>query len=175
MGRFVAKKGFSTFIAALGRLRDQGLAFRGVLAGAGELEGDLKAQAASLGLADVLDFPGWITDKAAFFADIEVFCFTSSHDVCPVVLLEAFLHAKPVIITDCPGPNEISNDGVDSLLFPIEDSATLAERARRVIEDPALATRLGAAAQAKILEHHTFERAGARLEEIAMGVVERWR
>jgi len=92
-----------------------------VLAGSGELEAELKAQARARGLDEWLRFPGWVTNKAAFFAKTDIFCFTSSHDVCPVVLLEAFLYAKPVILTDCPGPREISENGVDSLLF-VDDS-----------------------------------------------------
>jgi glycosyltransferase involved in cell wall biosynthesis len=175
MGRFVAKKGFEVFIEALGRLKDEGIALKAVLAGSGELESALKARAHARGLDDVLRFPGWVTDKAAFFAATDIFCFTSSHDVCPVVLLEAFLYAKPVILTDCPGPREISDDGIDSLLFPIDDAAALAARICELIDDPARAQKLARAAQAKILENHTFERAGAKLEEIMRGAAKGWR
>ncbi len=172
MGRFVPKKGFDVFLSALALLKAQGRPFRALLAGAGELEGALKSQAAALALDDALSFSGWVHDKAAFFRDIDVFAFPSSHDVCPVVLLEAFLWAKPVVLTDCPGPREISADGVDSLLFPVGDANALAERIGRVLDDPGLAERLGGAAQAKILAEHTFERAGARLEAILKHVVE---
>jgi glycosyltransferase involved in cell wall biosynthesis len=173
MGRFVPKKGFDVFLSALARLKAEGRPFRAALAGAGELEGALKAKAAALGLQDVVSFPGWVRDKAAFFRDIDLFAFPSSHDVCPVVLLEAFLWAKPVVLTDCPGPREISADGVDSLLFPVGDAAALAERIARVLDEKGLAERLGAAAQAKILAQHTFETAGARLEEIVRRAAER--
>jgi glycosyltransferase involved in cell wall biosynthesis len=175
MGRLVAKKGFEVFIEALGRLKDQGVDFRGVLAGSGELEGELKALAASRGLGQRLHFPGWVTDKAAFFAETDIFCFTSSHDVCPVVLLEAFVAAKPVIMTDCPGPREIAEDGVDSLVFPIDDAAALTERIRLLIDDPARALRLAQAAQTKILERHTLEQGGIQLETIAADATARWR
>jgi glycosyltransferase involved in cell wall biosynthesis len=174
MGRLVAKKGFEVFIEALGRLNDQGVEFRGVLAGSGELEGKLKAMAASRGLAERLHFPGWVTDKAAFFAETDIFCFTSSHDVCPVVLLEAFVAAKPVIMTDCPGPREIAEDGVDSLIFPIDDAAALTTRIRLLIDDPARALRLAQAAQQKILERHTLEQGGVQLETIAADAAARW-
>ena len=113
-----------------------------------------------------MTFPGWVQDKAAFFSEIDVFAFPSSHDVCPVVLLEAFLWAKPTVLTDCPGPREISSDGMDSLLFPINDAPALAKALARVLDEPGLAQRLGGAAQQKILAEHTFERAGARLESI---------
>ena len=115
-----------------------------------------------------------MTDKSVFFAETDIFCFTSSHDVCPVVLLEAFVNAKPVILTDCPGPREISDDGVDSLLFPIDDAAALAARVRALIDDPARALRLAGAAQRKALDRHTFEQAGAQLEAIALSVAARW-
>ncbi len=172
MGRFVAKKGFDVFIEALGLLHDEGRPFRALLAGAGQLEGPLKAQAQARGLDRRLSFPGWVSDKAAFFRDIDLFAFPSSHDVCPVVLLEAFLAAKPVVLTDCPGPREIADDGRDSLLFPIGDAHAMADRFRRVLDEPGLAERLGSAAQAKILGAHTFEQAGARLERIARQVAE---
>lgn len=175
MGRFVAKKGFEVFIQALAHLRDQGIPFRAILAGSGELEMQLKTAAVALGLGEVLYLPGWITDKAAFFAQTDIFCFTSVQDVCPLVLLEAFLNAKAVVMTDCRGPREISEDGVDSLLFPIDDAAALAERIKSLINDPAFGRSLASAAQQKILENYTFDRAGARLEMIVESVVERWR
>ena len=169
MGRFAPKKAFDVFIEALAKMRDEGRVFRAVLAGAGELEQPLKEQAAARGLGGVLTFPGWIADKAAFFEAIDLFAFPSSHDVCPVVLLEAFLWAKPVVLTDCPGPREISDDGIDSLQVPVGDAAALAASLRRVLDEPGLAARLGAAAQAKILAEHTFDIAGAKLEAICRG------
>ena len=172
MGRFVPKKGFDVFIAALALLKAEGRPLRAILAGSGELEPALKAQAAALDLGEALSFPGWIADKAAFFDAIDVFAFPSSHDVCPVVLLEAFLWAKPVVLTDCPGPREISTSGVDSLLFPIGDSRALANAIARTLDEPGLALRLGAAAQAKILAEHTFDKAGARLEAIVAAAAE---
>ena len=172
MGRFVPKKGFDVFIEALGRLRDEGRTFRAILAGAGELAASLQDQAAARGLDGVLTFPGWVAEKADFFDPIDVFAFPSSHDVCPVVLLEAFLWAKPVVLTDCPGPREIAHDGHDSLLFPIGDAAALATRIRRVLDEPGLAERLGAAAQAKILGQYTFDIGGATLEAICLTVAQ---
>jgi glycosyltransferase involved in cell wall biosynthesis len=173
MGRFASKKAFDVFIDALAQMRDEGRVFRALLAGAGELEHALKAQAAARELEGILSFPGWIANKAEFFDAIDVFAFPSSHDVCPVVLLEAFVWAKPVVLTDCPGPREISEDGIDSLLFPVGDAAALAARLRRVLDEPGLAARLGAAAQAKILTEHTFDVAGAKLEAICRSAMDR--
>lgn len=166
MGRFVEKKGFDVFLKALGQLKAQGRPLRAILAGSGPLEGALKTQAAALDLSGTVTFPGWVADKASFFDAIDVFAFTSHHDVCPVVLLEAFVWAKPVVLANCPGPREISSDGEDSLLFALGDPASLAERLARILDAPDLAVRLGVAAQAKVLQNHTFEAGGAQLEAI---------
>lgn len=166
MGRFVPKKGFDVFLDALAILKQRGIKFKAVLAGEGALGEELAHRTARRGLVEDVTFPGWVTDKTAFFEQTDIFCFTSSHDVCPVVLLEAFIAAKPVVIADCPGPREISEDGVDLLLFPIGDAPALAERIERLIANPVLATRMAVAAQWKILENHTFEKAGAKLEQI---------
>lgn len=166
MGRFVEKKGFEVFLDGIARLKGQGRPVRAILAGSGPLEPALKAQAARLGLGEIVAFPGWVSDKAAFFDEIDIFAFTSHHDVCPVVLLEAFIWAKPVVLADAPGPREISSDGEDSLLFAVGDAAALAARLVQLLDDPSLAPRLGAAAQEKIWTRHTFEPAGERLEEI---------
>ena len=107
-----------------------------------------------------------IYDCFTFFNELDIFVFPSSHDVCPIVLLEAFLHAKPTVLTDCAGPREISTDNEDSLLFPINDPAALKAKLTRLLDTPALAQNLAAAAQAKILKHHTFDVASARLETI---------
>ena len=166
MGRFVEKKGFEVFLEALGRLKGQGREFHAVLAGSGPLEAVLKTRATALGLSETLSFPGWVSDKAAFFDQIDVFAFTSHHDVCPVVLLEAFVWAKPVVLADCPGPREISSDGHDSLLFRVGDAGDLADRLAQLLDAPDVAMRLGTAAQAKILQNHTFEAAGEQLDTI---------
>jgi glycosyltransferase involved in cell wall biosynthesis len=168
MGRFVEKKGFDVFLEGVARLKAQGRPVRAILAGSGPLEASLKARSSALGLDDIVTFPGWVTDKAAFFESLDIFAFTSQHDVCPVVLLEAFLAAKPVVLADCPGPREISHDGEDSLLFPVGDASALAERIGRILDDPLLGRRLGAAAQAKIWTHYTFGPAGERLEQIVL-------
>ena len=168
MGRFVEKKGFDVYLEALSRLKAQGREFRAILAGSGPLAAALQARAAALGLSETVTFPGWVTDKASFFEAIDVFAFPSYHDVCPVVLLEAFVWAKPVVLADCPGPREISADGEDSLLFAAGDAGALAAGLAQILEAPELALRLGAAAQAKILQRHTFEAGAAQLEAILL-------
>ena len=65
------------------------------------------------GLAGCAGFPGWVDDKPAFFAGIDVFCLPSHHEPFGIVLIEAMAQAMPIVATDSEGPSEILRDGID--------------------------------------------------------------
>ena len=51
-----------------------------------------------------------------------------------------------------PGCRETVEDGISGFLVPPDDAAAVADRLRRLIEDPALRRRMAAAARAKALD-----------------------
>jgi phosphatidyl-myo-inositol alpha-mannosyltransferase len=62
-----------------------------------------------------------------------------------IVLVEAMAAGIPVVASDIPGYDEVVHDGNDGLLVPPNDPAAMAEAAGRVLDDPALASKLVAA------------------------------
>jgi glycosyltransferase involved in cell wall biosynthesis len=64
------------------------------------------------------------------------------------VVLEAFARGRMVIGTDGGGIPDMATDGVDALLIPRGDTDALVAALMRVLEDKALAVRLGRAARA---------------------------
>jgi phosphatidylinositol alpha-mannosyltransferase len=62
-----------------------------------------------------------------------------------IVLVEAMAAGLPVVASDIPGYREVVRDGVEGLLVPPSDPVALAAALREVLDDPALAARLGAA------------------------------
>jgi glycosyltransferase involved in cell wall biosynthesis len=175
MGRFVAKKGFDVFIEALGRLRSDGAMFRAVLAGDGPEGAALERLSAARGLRDVLRFPGWVTDKAAFFAGSDLFCLPSHHEPFGIVLIEAMAHALPVVATDSEGPVEILRDGIDGVVVPRSDPARMAQALGGLIADPVGAERLAANAYRQAQRIYDVPRVGERLDLAVCEVVERAR
>ena len=147
MGRMVAKKGFAEFITALALLRDRSANFRAVIGGEGEEAGALAAMARSLGLEDRISFPGWISDKAAFFRGIDIFCLPSLHEPFGIVALEAMAAGLPIVSTATEGPREILGDDVTALLAPPSDPTELADRLHSMLADAPLRQRLGQAAR----------------------------
>jgi len=76
-------------------------------------------------------------------------------DPFPVVALEAAAAGKPTIASRIGGLQDSVVDGVTGFLVPPGDRQALAQAMRRLIDDPELRERLGAAANARQAELYT--------------------
>lgn len=75
-----------------------------------------------------------------------------------MVLLEAMAVGLPVVAPAAAGPLEIVIDGETGLLYPPTDVRAAAAAVVRLLREPALAARLGAAGRERAREHFTVER-----------------
>jgi len=66
--------------------------------------------------------------------------------------VESLLSGRPVVAYDHECNAEVVRDGETGLLVPFRDVGALVHAARRVLEDPALAARLGAVGRERMLE-----------------------
>ena len=71
-----------------------------VIIGTGELEGSLKQQAVSLGIADHVTFTGVQTNVNEWYSAFDAFVMTSLYEGLPVVAVEAQAADLPCILTD---------------------------------------------------------------------------
>jgi glycosyltransferase involved in cell wall biosynthesis len=85
-------------------------------------------------------------------------------------LLEAMAMAKPVVATDRAILRDYVEDGTDALLVPPEDPAALRGAVERVLGDPELAARLGAAGRARVERAHTTRGMAAQLAPLLRGL-----
>lgn len=174
MGRFVAKKGFDTFIDALALLRQDGMEFRAVLGGDGEEKEALLRRVDEAGLTGIVEFTGWVTDKRAFFDACDVFCLPSRHEPFGIVLLEAMRAGMPTVTTASEGPSEIVHDGQDALITPIGDAPAMANALARLLTDESYATRLARHGFIAVATEYSMMRAAERisraLETIVQGI-----
>lgn len=176
LGRFVPKKGFDTFIRALGLLREEGLPFRAMLAGDGPEKATLQTLAHEQGLDEhLLFFPGWVTDKAAFFNAIDVFALPSLHEPFGIVVLEAFAHGVPLITSDCEGPREICTPERDALVFPKDSASELARAIVALLRDPAHAAGLAEAGYRTAEQHYALPVVSDRLDTVIAHILNRHR
>lgn len=95
--------------------------------------------------------------KHALLSACDVFALPSQVDTFGIVLLEAWLHGKPVIGADAGGIPELVAADETGLLVRFDDADALAAAIRRLVADIALRDRLGAAGRALTLARYTWD------------------
>jgi len=143
------EKGYDVLLDTARILVDQDLPVRIVAVGRGEgeLERTIVARHAALGLGDRLTFAGQRDDVLRILAGADAFVLASRQEGLPVVLMEATSVGLPIVATAVGGVPQVLTDGVDGLVVPPGDPAALAAALTRVVSDPGLRSRLGAAAK----------------------------
>jgi glycosyltransferase involved in cell wall biosynthesis len=81
------------------------------------------------------------------YARADLFVFPTLADVLPLAIMEALASGLPVITTTVGAITEQIEDGVTGFLIPPDDGPALADRALRLVNDPALRHRMSVAAR----------------------------
>lgn len=144
-------KNIDHLLRALARLPDVELE----IVGDGPDRARLTALADELGVADRARFAGWSEDARAWLGRWDAFVLPSSFEGLPLAIVDAMLAELPVIATPVGSVGEAIRHERTGLLVAVGDPEGLAAAIRRVLEDPALAQRLGTAARAHALAHYT--------------------
>ncbi len=117
---------------------------------------NLQREATELGIAGRVRFTGREEDVTNWLAMMDVFVLPSIVDEgVPQALSQAMASGLPVVTTPSGAITELVRDGETGLFVPKEDAAALAGATARLLDDPALAQRLGRAARAHIEAGYT--------------------
>jgi glycosyltransferase involved in cell wall biosynthesis len=92
------------------------------------------------------------TDVPRFLSAIDVLAVPSYDEGLPRAVLEAMAMRVPVVASNVGGIPEAVQDGLNGLLVPCGDADALAVSLARVLDDPALAVRLGAAGRQRVVD-----------------------
>ena len=123
---------------------------RFIIAGDGELRGEVESLIASKRLAGKVRLLGWRRDVADLMAAMDLLMLTSLWEGLPRVYPQAMAMGLPVVGTDVDGGREAILNGRNGFLVAPGDILSLAERATRLLADKDLAARFGREAKALV-------------------------
>lgn len=140
VGRIKRYKRVDVLLKALKIVKESVPGVRLRVAGTGDHLEALKSLAGRLGLADRVDFMGFVTEqqKIEMLRQVHVVSNPSSKEGWGVTVIEANACGTPVIASDVPGLRDAIVDGETGLLVPYGDVKTLARRLIDVLRDEGL-------------------------------------
>lgn len=165
-GQLVGRKRVEVLMRLLASGDLAGLPWRLVIAGLGPEDANLRRTARELGIADRVTFCGFVEDLSNWLAAIDVFVLPSLIEGFGYVLAEAGAAGKPCVAYRASSVPEVVKDGETALLADYGDDAALASHLKRLITDPDLRARLGAAAREDVFARHGLDAMVDRLEAL---------
>jgi glycosyltransferase involved in cell wall biosynthesis len=119
-----------------------------VIVGDGPERAALQAHAASLGLGQLVTFTGHREDTPTLYAGFDLFALSSDTEQMPLSVLEAMASGLAVAATDVGDVRLMLAEDNAPFVTPLDD-AVLAAAIARLVDDPGLRMRLGAANRVK--------------------------
>lgn len=120
--------------------------------GDGPLRAELERQAQAIGVRDQVIFSQATTSLWEIMGRADAFAMVSRYEGFPNVLLEAMGIGLPCVAFDCPsGPREITRNGQDALLVPLDDHEALVAALKKIMGSQDLRAKIGAQARKSVL------------------------
>lgn len=159
VGRLSKEKGVATLLASW-RNNSQPLDIVG--------DGPLAASVRANTNANIVFHGQQTTNRVRQFMAEAAFVIMPSEwfEGLPMVVIEAYAQATPVLASRIGGLAEIVNDGVTGLLFDPGNARDLAEKARWLLSNPDACRKMGENARHEFLEKYNAPRNYQRLLEI---------
>jgi glycosyltransferase involved in cell wall biosynthesis len=164
LGRLDGERGVYDLLEAVSAVRRAVPDVCLVCAGEGE-RAAIERYAERLGIADAVKFTGWVgpSGKRVLLESAAVCALPSSDEAMPISLLEAMAAGVPTIAAPAGDALEHLVDGVSGFLIAPGDTMALQRLLRKLLLDPKLAARVGAAARESVRLRCAPDRVLARL------------
>ena len=134
-GQLIPRKGHRFLLQAVSELVPDYPTLRLVIFGEGYLNNQLRAQAASLGLGDVVQFAGYRDDLDSYIGCFDLFVHPVSAEGLGVAALKAAAAGVAVVGCDAGGMRESIVHGETGLLVAPEDADALRDAIATLVEN----------------------------------------
>ncbi len=160
VGRLVPRKEVAVLIEALARLRVRGRDVELEIVGDGPEREKLLSLARRTGFAPSITFRGMLDEAgvAGTLRNADLLVVPSSSEGLPAVIMEAMASGLPVVASEIDGIPELVRHGETGFLVPPRDPERLADAITRLLDDPAMARRMGDAGRRLVARRHDSNR-----------------
>ena len=169
VGRLCEQKGQLLLIDAARQLSERGIKFELVLAGDGDMRGEIETLIARYRLQATVRITGWISSDQVReeILAARALVLPSFAEGLPVVIMEAMALKRPVISTFVAGIPELVHPGEHGWLVPAGDAGALASAMQACLDAaPEAIARMGDAARTRVLERHDVDKEARRLADL---------
>lgn len=171
LGRLVRQKNQTSLADIALKLKERGLRFVIRIGGEGPFRDRIEAHARKLGVYDLIEFTGYVSDTYAFMRGIDIFVLPSLWEGFGFVLTEAMACRKPIVAFAHSSNPEVVVSGETGILVPPGDLDAFAEAVERIASNRGLATSMGAAGRKRVEECFTFDRCYQNLKAFMAGLM----
>jgi len=173
IANLIEQKGIGYLLDTAALLKSRRNDFLFAVVGDGPLREGLERRTGEMGLADVVFFPGKVSNAAAralpFF---DIFFQPSIWEAMSIVIIEAMACGKPIVAT-AVGDNPIMiGDGSNGLLVKSRDPAGMASALEKLIVSGELRARFGRRSREMFEMSFSAEKMAGRYEQIYREVLE---
>jgi glycosyltransferase involved in cell wall biosynthesis len=128
---------------------------------------ELRALAASLALADVVEFMGFRSDVRQLIGELDLVVHASTTgEPLGQVILQGMAAGKPVIATNGGGVPEIMLDGVTGILVSMGDAEEMAAAMRKILASSDLGRGMGESGRRHVEAGYTIQSTTQKIEAI---------
>jgi glycosyltransferase involved in cell wall biosynthesis len=170
-GQLIPRKGHRYLLQAIADLRHKHPEIRLIIFGEGHLNNQLRAQAASLGLGEVVKFAGFREDLDDFMGAFDIFVHPALAEGLGVATLKAAAAGVPVIGFNAGGLPEAVVDGETGILVSPENVEELRTAIATLIDDVDLRHRMGAAGQQRMQSEFSIDTMADKHDEFYESVL----
>ena len=166
IARFEEVKNHRMLVDVVDRLRAGDLSVRLICFGKGETRADVEAYADELGLADRIEFRGYVDNVLEHMTGVDLNVLSSIKEGVPRALIESMALGIPSVCTDVKGSREVVIDGVTGRLVPVDDVDGFAAAVMQLLEDLDERQAMSEASTRRAHEHYDESRICDRLYEL---------
>jgi glycosyltransferase involved in cell wall biosynthesis len=166
VGRLVPVKGHDDLLNAFYHTLQKHQNIHLLIAGEGELRGDLEAQTERLGISAHVHFLGWREDTAELLGASDIFVLSSHNEGLGLVLIEAMTKHLPVVATDVGGVTHVVEHDQTGLLVPSHSPEKLSAALEDLLKDPAKRRQMGEAGYKRALEQFSINTTVENTEQV---------